>query len=254
MKKKLIAALACRNFSHRLYGKPLQNLDANKNVTILDYLIRKLKKIKVLDEILLGIAEGDENLIYRKIAEKHKIKFIIGDEKDVLSRIIKCAQISKATDVLRITSESPFPFLENIELVWKEHAKHNLDGSFLDNIIDGCGYEILSTKALINSHKNGKNKHRSELCTLYIRENIKKFNIRRIIVSKKYFRKDIRLTVDYPEDLIVCRAVYNFLKSKRHHFNLSQVINFIDKKKELKTLIKKYTNSGYKSMYKWIEK
>jgi hypothetical protein len=42
-------------------------------------------------------------------------------------------------------------------LVWKEHAKHNLDGSFLDNIIDGCGYEILSTKALINSHKNGKN-------------------------------------------------------------------------------------------------
>ena len=39
MKRKLVAALACRNQGTRLYGKPLQNLDIDKGITILDYMI-----------------------------------------------------------------------------------------------------------------------------------------------------------------------------------------------------------------------
>jgi len=35
--RKLVAALACRNTSNRLFGKPMQNLDNNK--TILDELV-----------------------------------------------------------------------------------------------------------------------------------------------------------------------------------------------------------------------
>ena len=45
-KRKLVAVLACRNTGSRLYGKPLQNLDVNKNYTILDNIIKCLKKKK----------------------------------------------------------------------------------------------------------------------------------------------------------------------------------------------------------------
>ena len=44
-KRKLAAVLACRNTGSRLYGKPLQNLDVKNNYTILDNIIRCLKKI-----------------------------------------------------------------------------------------------------------------------------------------------------------------------------------------------------------------
>ena len=58
MNKKLIAALACRNQGSRLYGKPIQNLDIDKGVTIIDNLIGCLKYIKCIDEIVLGISEA----------------------------------------------------------------------------------------------------------------------------------------------------------------------------------------------------
>ena len=90
MKNKLVAALACRNQRTELYGKPIQNLDV-KGITILDNIISCLKSISCIDEIVLGISEGSENQIF-KIAYDNKLKYIIGDEEDVLSRLIKCGQ------------------------------------------------------------------------------------------------------------------------------------------------------------------
>ena len=44
MTKKLIAAIACRSSGKRLYGKPLQNLDIENDISILDFIISKLKR------------------------------------------------------------------------------------------------------------------------------------------------------------------------------------------------------------------
>ena len=55
--RKLIAALACRNQGSRLYGKPLQNLNIENGVSVLQYMINWIKTIPVIDEIVLGISE-----------------------------------------------------------------------------------------------------------------------------------------------------------------------------------------------------
>ena len=83
-KRKLAAVLACRNTGSRLYGKPLQNLDVKNNYTILDNIIRCLKKNKQIKEIILAISKGNDNLNYLNYAKKYKLKYVIGDEKDVL--------------------------------------------------------------------------------------------------------------------------------------------------------------------------
>lgn len=252
MRRKLVAILACRNGGTRLYAKPLQNLDEKNQIKIIDYLIKSLKKMRCISEIVLSISKKKENLEYVNIAKKNSIKFVLGSDQDVLSRLILAAKLTKATDILRITSESPYPYLENLNKIWKQHVINNYDASFLDNIVDGCGYEIIKNSLLIQSHKKGQKKHKSEFCTLYIRENYKKFKINRVYLDKKYFRKDLRLTVDNPEDLIVCRQVYKRFKDKK--MNLNKIIKFLDKKPYLKKLIKPYCSKGYKSMYLWGNK
>ena len=77
MERKLVAAIACRNQGTRLYGKPIQNLDVENGITILDNIILCLKSIKVIDKIVLGISEGIENEIYKTISEKHNISYIL---------------------------------------------------------------------------------------------------------------------------------------------------------------------------------
>ena len=90
--------------------------------------------------------------------------------QDVLKRLILCGEHKNATDIFRITSESPFMYYQSINDLWNLYKKEKLDAIFQDDIIDGCGYEIISLNALKKSHEKGEERHRSELCTLYIRE------------------------------------------------------------------------------------
>jgi len=247
--RKLVAALACRNKGSRLYGKPLQNLDINQNISILDNVIASLKQIPIIESIILGVADGVENDEFVEYAQFNSIEFIRGDEEDVLERLICCGDLSNATDIFRSTTESPFPYFDLIDDAWYQHVDNNNDATFLDNIIDGCGYEILSLDALKKSHHKGEDRHRSELCTLYIRENKHQFNISYIEVPKKLLRKDIRLTVDYPEDLIVCRAVYERFKDLAPNIPLLDVVDFLDENEQLLKLTSPFCEEGYNMMY-----
>ena len=238
MKRKLICALACRNQGSRLYGKPLQNLHVKKNIRVIDHIIKRIKKIAFIDEIVLAISDNKDNFEYFNIAKKNKIKTIVGNEIDVLKRLIQACESVNGTDVYRVTSESPFIFddVNIIKKSWINHQKKNLDFTFMTKgVIDGCGYEIINLLALKRSHKNGKKKHRSELCSLYIRENKEKFNIEEVESPYYLKRDDLRLTIDYPEDLILCREIFNNVKYK----NLKAIINFIDANKFLKGLCKR---------------
>ncbi len=247
--RKLVVALACRNKGSRLYGKPLQNLDIENGITIVDNIVACLSSFDCIDSVILGIAEGDENLDFVDYANKKGLGYIIGDETDVLSRLIQCGEFAKATDIFRTTSESPFPYFDMIESNWADHCDNDKDATFLDDIIDGCGFEIIKLNALKESHDKGQRKHRSELCTLYIREHKNDYKIQKLIPPKELIRKDLRFTVDYPEDLIVCRAVYEKFKGKAPMIPLIDVIQFLDNNESLKKLVAPFCEDGYSTMY-----
>ena len=142
MKRKLVAALACRNLGSRLYGKPLQNLDIEKGIRIIDNIIDGLNSLNCIDSIVLGISEGEDNQIFKKVAKQKGVDYVIGDQIDVLIRLIKCAEKANGTDVFRVTSESPFLHHMAVDQLWEMHCSQNNDATFYDDIIDGCGLII----------------------------------------------------------------------------------------------------------------
>ena len=245
--RKLTAALACRNNGSRLYAKPLQNLDAN--VTILSQIISCIKTVDCIDSIVLGISEGIENKIFVDVAKAENVEYIYGDEIDVLHRLILCAEKVNSTDIFRITTESPFPNFNMIDSGWKKHLRGNYDATFLDEVIDGCGFEFIKLDALKESHTQGEDRHRSEMCTLYIRENKKSFNITYIEPPLELVRKDLRLTVDNPEDLIVCANIYKNFKNLAPLIPLKSIVKYLDENKELTKLTLPYCEVGYNTMY-----
>jgi len=248
-KRKLAAAIACRNQGSRLYGKPLQNLDIEAGVCILDQIIDCLNNFECINSIVLGVSEGTDNHSFIDFAKKRGINHIIGCQKDVLSRLIACGEAVSATDIFRTTSESPFPYYELIEEAWNQHVDNNFDATFLDDIIDGTGFEIISMQTLMESHNKGQNRHKSELCSLYVREHKDLFNVNILSPPVKLIRKDLRLTVDYPEDLVLCRAVYEKFKRDAPLIPLLDVVNFLDDNKGLKQLTAKFCEEGYSTMY-----
>ena len=249
MKRRIVAALACRNQGSRLYGKPLQNLDVASSVRIIDNITDCIGTLGFIDEIVLGISEGIDNEVFKVVAQEKGLRYIVGDQQDVLSRLIQCGQIAGATDIFRVTSESPFLYFDPVTELWEKHQLENADATFMDDVIDGCGFEILSLKALKISHDKGSKKHRSELCTLYIRENHEQFKIIKAKPPQYLIRKDLRLTVDNPEDLSVCRAVYAKFKDFAPRIPVARVVEFLDQNPKLKELIAPFTEAGYSTMY-----
>ena len=250
MKRRLVAAIACRNQGSRLYGKPLQNLDVENGVRILDNIINCLQTIDCIDEIVLGISEGVDNEVFKAIAKEKTLRYIVGDQIDVLSRLIQCGKLAGATDIFRVTSESPFLYFEPVDDLWQRHQSEQADATFIDDVIDGCGFEIISMEALEESHAKGEKKHRSELCTLFMREHHQDFSIIKVNPPETLIRKDLRLTVDNPEDLMVCRAVYSVFKNYAPRISVPEIVKFLDANPKLIEAIFPYTEVGYSTMYR----
>lgn len=227
---KLAAVLACRNQSSRLYAKPLQNLDVERKVNILDYLVAQLKMRKEIQDIVLAISDKEENTIYKKKSAEYGIPYVLGDDKDVLGRLIKGAQLVGAEYIFRITTESPYPYLDNLQEVYAYHAQNGLDYSVTKALPDGSYYQIISTEALQRCWEEGGERYRNEYCTKYIFDHQDQFRIQEHEVAPELRRSgDIRLTVDWPEDLIVLREVYKGVElNSAKPLDFRAIINFLD--------------------------
>lgn len=234
---KIVAALACRVQSKRLYGKPVQLLDVENNITIIEYLVSFLKSVSLIDEIVLAISEGDENKPFYTLAEKMGVEYIVGSEQDVQHRLILAADKAEGSIVYRVTTECPFIYMDNFEDVLRKHVENQASLTVIEGLPEGTYYEIIDLECLKLAHDEGESRHRSELCTLYMAENPKKFSIQKLDVdSQALHRPDIRLTVDYPEDLIVVREVYKALKNEGQFLKIDEIIKYMDEHPQLKAV------------------
>ena len=238
--RTLVAALACRINGSRLFGKPVQALDIGRQVSVLEHMIAMLRTEPVISSIVLGVAEGRDNAIFHDIAARHGVAAIRGSERDVLQRLIQCADAVQATDVFRVTTESPFTYLDPIATAWRRHVEHGHDATVIDGVPEGTAFEIFTLEALRRSHAAGSDRHRSELCSLYIREHRDRFRVEVVPVPAEVARMDLRLTIDYPEDLVLCRRVYAALAEHAPRLPLERIIAFLDGEPALTALVAPY--------------
>ncbi len=236
--RKLVAALACRVQGTRLHGKPVQNLVKGK--TILDQILDTVERLPFIETPVLGISEGIENQVFVWKAKERSIPYIFVDEVDVLSRLIACGRVTAATDVFRVTTECPFLYFEAFEGAWRSHLENGNDVTVTDGLPEGTHFEIYTLDALVASHDRGGDEERSEMCSRYVREHRNEFQVEVILPEADCARPDLRLTVDYPEDLVLCRRVYEAFQDKAPLIPLRQIIGFLDGRPELKALVEPY--------------
>jgi len=233
MSKNIDAILACRVQGTRLYGKPLQSLIPGGR-TIIESLIEYLREIKSLRKIVFAISEGNENYGFIRLAEKLSLPYVIGDEHDVLQRIIDAAKQEGSENVFRITTEGPFVMYEYADELIEEFIEGGYDWGSYTDVPEGTGYELITTKALQTSHNRGSARHRSELVTSYICEYQDEFKLLFKELPEGLRRPEVRLTVDYAEDLVFCQSVYRNLKKEGELIPVERIIDFWDQNPELR--------------------
>jgi len=243
---KIVATLACRNNSRRLYGKPLQLLE---NVSILEYMVQRLRERPEIHDIVLAVSEARGNEAFFEVADRIGVKYVTGDDRDVLARLIKACEAGGGDTVYRTTTESPFSYLEGLPEAIQSHTQENADYTAHANLPDGVMFELVKLSALKQSHRDGDERHRSELCTLYINQHPELFKKNLLQVPEEWRRPDYRLTIDFPEDLILCRKIIRHFGGDNRYIPYRELITFLDGQPKLRALVENITDESYIKPY-----
>ena len=104
-KKRVIATIEARMGSSRLPGKVMKKLG---KYYLLEILIKRLKKSKLLDDIVVATTKNVKDNKIVNFLIKNKINFYRGEENNVNLRLIKTAEKFQADIIVQLTADNPF--------------------------------------------------------------------------------------------------------------------------------------------------
>uniref|UniRef100_A0A6C0C3M3 DegT/DnrJ/EryC1/StrS aminotransferase family protein n=1 Tax=viral metagenome TaxID=1070528 RepID=A0A6C0C3M3_9ZZZZ len=232
--------LTVRTNSSRLPEKSLLNL--NNDMTTIEFLINRLKKqCNSYNEIILCTTTNEEDDRLIEIAKKLNIKSFRGSERDKLQRWYGACKQYNVKNIVTVDGDDLFVETSLIDKAFEELRVNDIDFIKGDHtgLICGCftyAFTFDSLERVINL----KDDDDTEMMWVYFTEtNI--FKIKELdVVSESFYRNDIRMTLDYQEDLDFFNAVLveykNMGNTDSCSICLQDIIDIIEKKPEIKDI------------------
>jgi spore coat polysaccharide biosynthesis protein SpsF len=185
--------------------------------------------------VVLATSVDPANDVLADLAESLGVAVFRGDEDDVLGRYLEVARRFHAEHVVRVTGDNPLTDVPLIESLCGRHLEAGADYTYVpgDALLMGILSEVISKRALETSHRLGEARHRSELVTLYIKENPDRFAIERAELPKELYRPEYRLTVDEPEDVLLMERIFDRLYQPGRVLQTVEAIRLLDSEPEL---------------------
>ncbi len=249
----MIIIIQARCSSTRLLNKIL--LPFYENKTILDIIIERLSKNKYLIPICIASTNNTaDDKLYNKYKDNSNIFFYRGDENNVLSRFIDCANYYNKKTIIRVCSDNPFISLKYMEYLIDIYLENNKD--YISYSIDGekCCMkshigifsEIVSLNSLKTAITETKEKHFLENVTEYVYENTDKFLVE--LINKNFSSSiinNIRLTLDNKEDFDNLKKIYKSLNIEED-IDFYQILNYLHENKDILDTMRKLINNNIK--------
>jgi spore coat polysaccharide biosynthesis protein SpsF len=240
---KIAAIVQARTASTRLPKKVLLELPYGSGITVLEQVIRRLKKSKLLDEIIVATTTSLEDDPIVEISKAERVKYFRGSEKNVLERYYLCAKENKVDIVVRITSDCPCVDWNVVDMMIKEHLQKQAD--YTSNTLQrtfphGLDVEVISFEALEKAYRRASKDFEKEHVCPYIHTiNRKGFKIVSVKAPSTLTAPDIRITLDVEEDYALLCAVFDYLYPQNNYFQATDIINLFKEKPWLKLINKK---------------
>ncbi len=229
---KTAIIIQARLGSTRLPGKVLKKINGK---TILELIYLRLKKSKLVNEIIVSIPNTKLDDDLEKFLKQKKIKYFRGNENDVLSRFYKTAKKFNLDTIVRITADCPFADHEIVDKFIRIFQKSKAD--YVSNCNpwtypDGLDVEVFGHKLLSIAQKKAKKRNRLNGGVLisFLREN-KKYKVINVKSPIKGVNK-YRITIDEEVDFKLTEQIYNHFKPDIF-FKFKDIISFAKKNKKL---------------------
>lgn len=241
-----------RMSSTRLPGKVLMPLGGKP---LLERMVERLRKSVHGNKIIIATTWQPADNPVAELGVKLHVPVFRGHPVDLLDRHYQAAREFGFDYVVKIPSDCPLIDPQVVDFVIDSFfAEGNLD--YAGNLHpatwpDGNDVEIFTTEALERAWREAQLVHQREHTTPYIFENPQIFRLKNIInpegspeLSARY-----RLTIDYPEDYLLIRTVFEDLYPIKPDFGWKDIVQFLEAYPAVLALNAMYAGTGWMSRH-----
>lgn len=226
------AIIQARMTSTRLPGKVAMELPYGGGVTVLEQVARRLKKCRLVDEVIVAATTDPADAPLARLARKAGAKFFRGSKEDVLARYCLAARRHGLDTVVRITSDCPCVDPALVDSLLRTHLAKRAD--YTANVVkltfpDGYDAEVFSRAALERAYAEAAEKADREHVTSYLRGS-GRFRVVSVEAPAWGRRPELRVTLDTPDDYLLLCAVYDELYSPSRPFAFREVLSLFRRK------------------------
>lgn len=219
--------LTVRTKSTRLPKKCL--LELNNGLQTIEYLIKRIKKCK--HKIILCTTTNKEDDILAKIAIKNNIDYFRGSENDKLDRWYNACKKFDIKNIVTVDGDDLFVETSLIDKAFNQIKECDFIQGDHTGLICGS-FTYAFTFDSLERVCNLKDDNETEMMWVYFTET-GIFNIQELKdVDEKFYRDDIRMTLDYKEDL----DFFNQILKHNNDPDLYQIIDIINNNPDIKNI------------------
>lgn len=199
--------------------------------SMLELMIERVKRSEKLEKIIIATSTNNEDDEIVEFCKRVKIDCYRGSEYDLLTRYKEAADTFGADVIVRLTSDTPIIDSKTIDDAVEVYVKNNYD--FVSNCYpmprtypDGTNVEIFSRELLNEVDREARKPSEREHVTFFMWMQPKRYRICRVD-----YQKDIskyRLNLDYKEDYIVLKAIFEALYPKNQNFTMEDALKWLD--------------------------
>lgn len=220
---KIATIVACRMKSSRLKAKALLDICGE---TAIQRCLDSCNQLPFSQRTILATSSLKEDEILKAEAQKCKADFWTGDADDVIKRYLSACEHFDIDIVYRVTGDCPLVSKEIAHLLLDSHFNSGADYTSAANAPVGTAVEIYNAAALRRVIELlGEAKH-SEYMTWYFKNNPHIFKLNSVTLPLE-ISQDLRLTLDYEQDLHLFREIFEKLDERKLAPNLENVFKLV---------------------------
>jgi len=218
--------------SKRLPKKHLQTIN---NIPLIEHLINRLRKSQKIRQIVVCTTDktSDDELV--NFLEKKKILYYRGIENDILTRFLDASKKFNTDIIIDVEGDKLYTEPEFVDQVVEEMEKGcydfiiGNDSSTVFNPNNHLVHGIIPTGIRVSTL--------ARMCSLANDQNretgYKEIFVNSPLIKKKFLLftlklkvpPNLRLTIDYPEDLAFARRLFTHLENNHTYQDILKVIN-----------------------------
>lgn len=214
--ENVVIVITARVNSKRIPEKVLQKIDHRRSIEVLfDHVVNPKYPV------ILAIRQNKEDDILEEIATDRGIQVYRGYDDSPMHRLFHCAYDGGFEHVVRVTTDDILIDLTILMNQIRFHVNGGHDYTFCRRIPEGCAAEVISIDALEKVINDVGNKS-IEFVSYYLKNKFKTFEY---YPHSLDFQKNYRLTMDYPEDLMLLKILFASMVNP----GTLDIINFLKK-------------------------